>query len=118
MYPLNWKADGRPCLVVERAMWRPQGAGLLAASACVTVTAPEASAEIQQLAEAGRIRYRKQCFAPGEERGFALVISTAGDEAAARYLSEAADAEGFLYNAADFPALGNCTLPAHFERGA
>lgn len=119
MYPLNWKADGRPCLVVGAGhVALRKVRGLLAASACVTVTAPEASAEIQQLAETGRILYRKQCFAPGEERGFALVISTAGDEAAARYLSEAADAEGFLYNAADFPALGNCTLPAHFERGS
>lgn len=119
MYPLNWKAEGRPCLVAGAGHVALRKArGLLAAKAEVTVVAPEGVPEFSALAAEGRLRWERTSFLPGMERGADLVVSTTGDVRVARYLSEAAARERFLYNAADFPALGNCTLPAHFERGS
>lgn len=119
MYPLNWKAEGRPCLVAGAGHVALRKArGLLAAKAEVTVVAPEGVPEFSALAAEGRLRWERASFLPGMERGADLVVSTTGDVRVARYLSEAAARERFLYNAADFPALGNCTLPAHFERGS
>lgn len=119
MYPLNWKAEGRPCLVAGAGHVALRKArGLLAAKAEVTVVAPEGVPEFSALAAEGRLRWERASFRPGMERGADLVVSTTGDVRVARYLSEAAARERFLYNAADFPALGNCTLPAHFERGS
>lgn len=119
MYPLNWKAEGRPCLVVGAGhVALRKVRGLLTAGARVTVLAPEAAPELLALAREGRIRYEARCFAPGDERGYAFIATTAGDRDAAEHLSRSAEAVPFLYNAADFPALGNCTLPAHFERGS
>lgn len=119
MYPLNWKAEGRPCLVAGAGHVALRKArGLLAAKAEVTVVAPEGVPEFSALAAEGRLRWERASFMPGMERGADLVVSTTGDVRVARYLSEAAARERFLYNAADFPALGNCTLPAHFERGS
>ena len=119
MYPLNWKAEGRSCLDIGAghvALRKVQG--LLSAGACVTVEAPEAEEAILRLAEAGQIRYVSKRFEPGDEIGFALVISTSGSASVAEYLSQAAKEQHWLYNAADFPSLGNCTIPAHFERGS
>lgn len=119
MYPLSWKAEGADCLVI--------GAGhvalrkiktLLAAGARVTVLAPEAAEEILALAKSGRISYLARPFARGDEKGFSYVLSTSGDEDIARYLSERAGEDFFLYNAADFPPLGNCHVPASFRRGS
>lgn len=119
MYPLNWKAEGRPCLVVGAGhVALRKVRGLLEAGARVTVLAPEAVPELRRLAGEGRIRYAAKRFAPGDERGYAFVVSTAGARAAAEYLSRASEEAGFLYNAADFPALGNCAVPARFERGS
>lgn len=119
MYPLIWKAEGADCLVI--------GAGhvalrkikrLLSENARVTVLAPEAVPEIRSLAGSGAIRYLARPFAHGDERGFSFVISTSGDEEIARYLSERAKTDFFLYNAADFPPMGNCHVPASFRRGS
>lgn len=119
MYPLNWKAEGRPCLVAGAGhVALRKVRGLLAAKAEVTVVAPKGVPEFSALVAEGRLRWERTSFRPGMERGVDLVVSTTGDVRVARYLSEAAARERFLYNAADFPALGNCTLPAHFERGS
>lgn len=118
MYPLNWKAEGKPCLVVGAGHVAVRKVrGLLAAGAQVTVEAPQAAEDILRLVDAGQLQHRGKVFEPGDEQGFHLVISTTGIRAVADYLSEAAEAQHFLYNAADFPSLGNCAIPAHFERG-
>ncbi len=119
MYPLNWKAEGRPCLVIGAGhVALRKVRGLLEAKARVTVLAPEADPELRRLAGEGRIRYLAKRFEPGDERGYAFVVSTAGAREAAEYLSRASEEACFLYNAADFPALGNCAIPARFERGS
>lgn len=119
MYPLNWKMDGEPCLVVgggHVAVRKVEG--LLAAGGAVTVIAPEAEEAILLLAAGGRIRYEKRAFAEGDEAGYPFVVSTSGMRNIAEYLHLAVKKHFFLYNAADFPMLGNCTLPAKLTRGS
>lgn len=119
MYPLNWKMDGEPCLVVGGGHVAVRKVkGLLAAGGIVTVIAPEAEAEIHKLSADGHIHYEKRAFAEGDEAGFAFVASTSGRKAIAEYLHSAVRRHFFLYNAADFPPLGNCTLPARLMRGS
>jgi len=119
MYPLSWKAERERCLVV--------GAGhvafrkiksLLASGARVTVIAPEAAEEIRVLAADGMISYLARLFARGDESGFSFVVSTSGNRDIAEYLRGEAERRFFLYNAADFPPLGNCCVPASFQRGS
>lgn len=119
MYPLNWKAEGEPCLVIGAGhVALRKVRGLLLAKARVTVIAPYGEKEMTTLAAVRAIRWMHTSFRPGMEKGMALVISTAGRKSIAQYLSRQTKKRRFLYNAADFPALGNCTLPAHFERGS
>lgn len=119
MYPLNWKAEGAPCLVI--------GAGhvavrkishLLSAGANVTVIAPDLAEEILSWEAAGNIVCLRRSFSPGDEAGFAFVVTTSGAADVAAYISERAEERHFLYNAADFPALGNCAVPAVLRRGS
>ncbi len=118
MYSLNWKADGASCLVIGGGHVAVRKVnGLLLAGANVTVIAPIAEAALLNLHEKGQIRYEARPFRDGDEEGFSFVISTSGVQPIAQYLHEAWCRHFFLYNAADFPSLGNCTIPAHFSRG-
>lgn len=111
--------DGEPCLVVGGGHVAVRKVrGLLAAGGIVTVIAPEAEAEIYKLSADGHIHYEKRAFAEGDEAGYVFVASTSGRKAIAEYLHSAVKRHFFLYNAADFPPLGNCTLPAKLTRGS
>ena len=76
MYPIFLKLDRVPCLVVGAGQVAARKLGsLLAASALVTVVAPEAVPEIRRLAREGRIAWRERPYRPGELEGFRLVIA-------------------------------------------
>lgn len=45
-----------------------------------------------------------------------MVVTAAGDKAVALSVQKEAERKGFLYNAADFPALGNCHIPARIKK--
>jgi precorrin-2 dehydrogenase/sirohydrochlorin ferrochelatase len=116
MYPLEWKAAGKPCLVVGGGPVAVRKVNrLLQEGAHVTVISPEVEESLQKLAEQGMIRWLRRAYRQNDWQGFALVISAAGVEEIASWLEEAAEREHFLYNAADFPERGNCYLPARFD---
>ncbi len=118
MYPINIKAEGMPCLVIgggHVALRKIKK--LIAEGAAVTVLSPEVEASIALLAEEGKIRWERSYFQEGDSRGYQLVITAAGVEDVAKAVRKAAQEDHFLYNAADFPALGNCSLPAAFSAG-
>lgn len=118
MYSLNWKADGASCLVIGGGHVAVRKVnGLLLAGAHVTVIAPQLDAALLALAGKGQIQYEARPFKDGDEEGFSFVISTSGVLPIAQYLHNAWKRRFFLYNAADFPTLGNCAIPAHFSRG-
>ena len=47
---------------------------------------------------------------------FFMVVTAAGDKTVALSVQEEAERESILYNAADFPALGNCHIPARIKK--
>ena len=47
---------------------------------------------------------------------FCMVVTAAGDKAVALSVQKEAEQKGILYNAADFPALGNCHIPARIKK--
>ena len=115
MYPVNIDLKGKSCLVVGGGHVALRKIGtLLEEAAEVTVIAPELSREVKALADEGTIHWRKEIYKSGDAADYFLVITCAGDREVAEAVHEEAEARGFLYNAADFPKLGNCHIPARF----
>ncbi len=118
MYPINLCVRGLPCLVIGggHVAWR-KVRRLIGEGAFVTVLSPEAVGEIDRLAKEGKLRRKESEFADGDCAGYRLVITAAGIRDVAEKVRRASVETGFLYNAADFPELGNCSLPAVFSSG-
>ncbi len=117
-YLVNLVLDGRRVVVVgagEVASRKVQD--LLAAGARVRVIAPSACAEIQALAEAGRIQWERRPYATGDLDGVLLAVAATGEEAVNVRVAEDARALGVLVNVVDRPELCTFTLPATLRRG-
>ena len=118
MYPINLQIEGLPCLVIGGGpiAWR-KIRRLLDEKAKVTVWAPEVVAPISELAAQKKLQWEKKRYEPGMARDYRLVITACGVQAVAERVHQESLAFHFLYNAADFPSLGNCHLPASFKKG-
>lgn len=78
LYPLNIDLTGRRVVVVGGGMVAERKVhGILSADATanILVIAPEATAGLHALAEAGRITWRRECYAYGMLRGAFLVYA-------------------------------------------
>lgn len=118
MYPVNLKMKGLPCLVIgggHIALRKVKK--LVLENAEVTVLAPEISEELMQYFREKRISWKRAAYRAGDTKGFRFVVTACGIREVAESVHEASLDEPFLYNAADFPPLGNCSLPAAFEAG-
>ena len=118
MYPINLQIEGLPCLVIgggHIALRKIRG--LLEEGAQVTVLAPEVTAPIAAWAEEKKVSWVKGCYQPGMASQYRLVMTACGVQAVAEAVHQESLEAHFLYNAADFPALGNCHLPASFRKG-
>jgi siroheme synthase-like protein len=97
---------GRPCVVVgggEIGLEKVEG--LLACGADVTLVAPEANAELAELAGEGSIRWERRDYAgPADLEGKLVVIA-------------AAEVRQMLCNVVDVPPLCNFILPAIVRTG-
>ncbi|WP_370812099.1 precorrin-2 dehydrogenase/sirohydrochlorin ferrochelatase family protein [Dialister invisus] len=74
--------------------------------AAVTVIAPEVCSGLEALFREGRISWRRESYEAPMCGGFCMVVTAAGDKEVALSVQKEAERKGFLYNAADFPALG------------
>ncbi|OHD69994.1 MAG: hypothetical protein A2V99_09385 [Spirochaetes bacterium RBG_16_67_19] len=118
MYPIFLKLDRVPCLVVGAGQVAARKLGsLLAASALVTVVAPEAVPEIRRLAREGRIAWRERPYRPGELEGFRLVIAASGSGEVNRQVFEEAARLGVPVNTVDDPEHCSFFVPAVVRRG-
>lgn len=59
----------------------------------------------------------KRTYTANDWNGYQIVITAAGRRDVAEDIRKESIAHGFLYNAADFPELGNYTIPASFRTG-
>ena len=90
---------------------------LLAASAAVTVIAPEFCDEIRQAASDGKLALLNRKFQRGDLLGAFIAVCATDDEEANREVAEEAMASGCIVNVVDRPALCGFTVPAALKRG-
>jgi precorrin-2 dehydrogenase len=113
------KLTGRKCLVVGGGdIGLEKVEGLLACSGDVTLIAPTAHPELEQLAREGSIRWEKRPYAGPEdlERMF-MVIACTDDSEVNIGIFDDAEQRAMLVNIVDVPPLCNFILPAIVRTG-
>jgi siroheme synthase-like protein len=117
-YPVNLVVDGRRCVVVGagRIAARKIDA-LVGAGAAVHVIAPEAGAEVQAWADAGRITLARPPFEPSDLDGAWLATTATGVPEVDHAVFAAGEARRVWVNSADDPANCSFTLMSVIRRG-
>jgi precorrin-2 dehydrogenase len=112
------KLTGRRCLVVgggEIGLEKVEG--LLACDGDVTLVAPDAVPELQELAREGSVRWERREYRPEDlERAF-MVIACTDDTDINIGIYDDAEARAMLVNVVDVPPLCNFILPAILRTG-
>ncbi|MEA2359496.1 MAG: precorrin-2 dehydrogenase [Solirubrobacteraceae bacterium] len=113
------KLTGRRCLVVgggEIGLEKVEG--LLACDGDVTLIAPDAVPELQELAAEGSIRWERRAYAgPADLDGVFMVIASTDDTDVNIAIYEDAERRAMLANIVDVPPLCNFILPAIVRTG-
>jgi siroheme synthase-like protein len=112
------RLSGRRCLVVgggEVGLEKVEG--LLACDADVTLVAPRAVPELEQLAREGSIRWERRSYEPADLEGSFLAIASTDDTDVNIRVYEDAEARAMLVNVVDVPPLCNFILPAIVRTG-
>lgn len=118
LFPIFVKLAGRPSLVVGAgAIASAKIHSLLDAGAAVTVVAPRANDEIQQLAGAGRIRFVSRIFLPGDLENIFLAIAATSDPEVNRLVFLESQRRGILCNSVDDPPHCDFYFPSVVRRG-
>jgi precorrin-2 dehydrogenase len=114
------KLDGRRAVVVGGGhVGLEKVDGLLACSASVTLIAPQAVPELQQLAAEGSIDWRRRPYAGEEDlHGALIAIAATGDTDVNIAVFHDAERRAMLVNVVDVPPLCNFILPAIVRTGA
>ena len=108
----------RPCLVVGGgAIGERKARELLACHARVTVVSPCLTAELQTLAQTGRLVWRSRAFLRSDVRRCALVIAATGIPAVDTAVAAEARRRGVLVNAVDWPAQCDFIFGSILRRG-
>jgi precorrin-2 dehydrogenase / sirohydrochlorin ferrochelatase len=113
------RLTGRRCVVVGGgAVGLEKVEGLLACDADVTLIAPEAQAELMQLALEGSIRWDQREYAGAADLEGALIAIAATDDTDLNIrVFQDAEARAMLVNVVDVPPLCNFILPAIVRTG-
>jgi precorrin-2 dehydrogenase / sirohydrochlorin ferrochelatase len=112
------RLKGRRCVVVgggEIGLEKVEG--LLACDADVTLVAPEANPELQELAREGSIRWEQREYEPGDLEGHLIAIAATDDTDINIRVFDDAEARAMLVNVVDVPPLCNFILPAIVRTG-
>lgn len=117
LFPIFVKLEGRPVLLVGAGpVAQSKIGGLLSAGAVVTVVAPDATPEIRQLAEDGKIFWHQREFDPRDLDGMTLLVAAVPHETA-RVIYEEAQIRNVLVNSVDDPENCDFYYPAVVNRG-
>lgn len=113
------KLTGRRCLVVGGGdIGLEKVEGLLACDGDVTVIAPTAHPELEDLAREGSIAWEKRLYAGAEDlRGAFMVIACTDDSEVNIGVFDDAEQRAMLVNIVDVPPLCNFILPAIVRTG-
>ena len=112
------RLTGRRCLVIGAgSVGLEKIEGLLAADARVHVIAPEACAEVAELAASGDIEWTQRHFQAGDlDAHFLAIAATSDTETNIRVFDEA-EKRAMLCNVVDVPPLCSFILPAIVRQG-
>jgi siroheme synthase-like protein len=118
LYIACLRLSGRPCLVVGAGdVGLEKVEGLLACGGDVTVVAPDAVAEIRELADERSIRWERRAYEPGDLDGRFLAIAATSDTDVNIAVYDEAERRAMLVNVVDVPPLCNFILPAIVRSG-
>ena len=119
MYPLNLNLQGHPVLVVGGGRVAERKVqGLLEAGADeVRVVSPELTPALQELAQAGRVRWQARPFCAEDTADALLVFAATDDPEAQQAVVQAARNAGALINVADAPEVCDFQVPAVLRQG-
>ena len=92
-------------------------ATLLSTGADITVTAPQASLQIEQWASQGRLRWVSRAFLPSDMEGVALVFAATNQPGINREIAAQAKAKKIWVNVADDPQRSDFHVPATCRTG-
>ncbi|HET9073112.1 MAG TPA: bifunctional precorrin-2 dehydrogenase/sirohydrochlorin ferrochelatase [Solirubrobacteraceae bacterium] len=112
------KLKNRRCLVVgggEVGLEKVEG--LLACGGDVTLVAPRAVSELQELAAEGSITWHQREYAPADLEGHLIAIAATDDTDVNIGVYNDAEAKAMLVNVVDVPPLCNFILPAVVRTG-
>ncbi len=113
------RLGGRRCVVVgggEIGLEKVEG--LLACGGEVTLVAPDAVPELQELAEEGSIQWEQRAYEPADLEGTFIVIAATNDTDVNIGVYEDAERRAMLVNVVDVPPLCNFILPAIVRQGS
>ena len=113
------RLKGRSCLVVGGGeVGLDKTEGILACGGDAVLIAPEACAELEELAAEGSIEWhRREYTGPGDLEGRFLAIAATDDSEVNIKVYEDAEDRAMLVNVADVPPLCNFILPAIVRSG-
>src|SRR3954449_11103904 len=112
------KLSGRKCLVVgggEIGLEKVEG--LLACEGDVTLVAPDAVPELEELAREGSIRWERRPYTPADLEGTFMVIASTNSTDVNIRVYDDAEKRAMLVNVVDVPPLCNFILPAILRTG-
>jgi precorrin-2 dehydrogenase / sirohydrochlorin ferrochelatase len=118
LYIACLRLSGRNCLVVgggEIGLEKVEG--LLACDADVTLVAPSAVRELEELAAEGSIAWERRTYADDDLDGKFMAIAATDDTDVNISVYDAAERRAMLVNVVDVPPLCNFILPAIVRSG-
>ncbi|CEG26414.1 precorrin-2 dehydrogenase/sirohydrochlorin ferrochelatase family protein [Bacillus sp. B-jedd] len=117
IYPIFLELKGRPVLVVGGGMVAGRkAAGFVGAGAVVTVVSPDLSPELAEMAEEGKITWRRKCFSR-EDVGEAFLIIAATNDRETNFAVKKAAGSHQLVTIADNPDASDFHVPSIVRQG-
>ncbi|RPI07096.1 MAG: uroporphyrinogen-III C-methyltransferase [Ignavibacteriae bacterium] len=118
LYPIFLNIENKPVLVVGGGPVAEQKIkGAAEAHANVTVIAPQASEIIKNLAGEGKIILHHRGYAPGDAKGFILVIGATDNKEVQEVIFHDAQREHIPVNIVDVPHFCTFFLSSLFQKG-
>jgi precorrin-2 dehydrogenase len=112
------RLTGRKCVVIGGGdVGLEKVEGLLACDADVTLVAPEAHPELEQLAREGSISWKRRGYREHDLDGCLIAIAATDDTDVNIRVFDDAEARSMLVNVVDVPPLCNFILPAIVRTG-
>ncbi len=118
MFPVFFKLQGRPCLVVGAGtIAAPKIASLLRAGGAVTVVAPDVRPEVETQARAGKLVWHEREFVDTDLDGMFLVVAATDLQQVNHQVVISARERNVLCNSVDDPPDCDFFYPSVVRRG-